>query len=80
LRRSFKSLTEWIGAIKSFFLTLESDETLKESESFEEKISKVHFGLLDLIKLQYGKPSPIAVLDRSFIKTDFATLKSRFGE
>jgi hypothetical protein len=74
------SLTRTLGAIKSFFLTLESDETLKESESFEEKITKVHFGIMEQIKRQYGKPSPIAVLDRSFIKTDFATLKSRFGE
>jgi hypothetical protein len=74
------SLTKALQAIKSFFITLDGDENSEEYKAFEEKINKVHFGVLELIKLQYGKASPIQVLDRSFIKTDFSTLREKYGE
>jgi hypothetical protein len=74
------SLIKSLQAVKSFFLSLEGDEKSEEYSSFEDKVNKVHFGVVDLIKLQYGKRSPIEVLNRSFIKTDFSTLKERFGE
>ncbi len=74
------SLTKALQAVKSFFITLDGDEKSEEYEAFEDKINKVHFGVMEQIKLQYGKPSPIQVLDRSFIKTDFSTLRERFGD
>lgn len=74
------SLTKALQAIKSFFITLDGDEKSDEYQAFEEKVNKVHFGVADLIKLQYGKPSPIQVLDRSFIKTDFSTLREKYGD
>lgn len=74
------SLTKALQAVKSFFLSLDGDEASKEYNAFEDKINKVHFGVMELIKKQYGKPSPIEVLNRGFIKTDFSTLKERFGE
>lgn len=74
------ALIKSLQAIKSFFLTLNGHEGSAEYSTFEDKVNQVHSGILELIKLQYGKPSPIQVLNRGFIKTDFATLKERFGE
>ena len=74
------SLTKTLSAIRSFFLTLNGDEKSKEYEAFEEKFSKAYLGVMELIKKQYGKTSPIQVLNRGFIKTDFSTLKEKFGE
>lgn len=74
------SLTKALQAIKSYFLALEGDQESDEYIAFEKKVNKVHFGVLKNIKLEYEKPSPVAVLDRSFIKTDFSTLRERFGE
>ena len=74
------SLTKSLQAVKSFFITLDGDEHSVEYEAFEEKVNKVHFGVIELIKLQYGKPSPIEVLDRGFIKTDFSTLREKYGD
>ena len=81
LNRCLKSGVHFtLQAIKSFFLTLDGHEDSAEYSTFEDKVNQVHFGIAELIKLQYGKPSPIQVLNRSFIKTDFASLKERFGE
>ncbi len=74
------ALIKSLQAIKSFFLTLDGHESSAEYSTFEDKLNQVHFGIAELIKLQYGKSSPIQVLNRGFIKTDFATLKERFGE
>lgn len=74
------ALIKSLQAIKSFFLTLDGHEGSAEYSTFEDKVNQVHFGIAELIKLQYGKSSPIQVLNRGFIKTDFATLKERFGE
>lgn len=74
------SLTKSLQAVRSFFMTLDGDEKSEEYEAFEDKFNKVYFGVMELIKLQYGKSSPIQVLDRSFIKTDFSTLRERFGD
>lgn len=74
------SLTKVLSAIRSFFLTLDADEDTNEFVAFEDKFSKAYLGVAELIKLQYGKPSPIKVLNRGFIKTDFSTLKERFGD
>lgn len=74
------SLTKTLSAIRSFFLTLDADENTVEFIAFEEKFSKAYLGVSELIKLQYGKISAIRVLNRGFIKTDFSTLKERFGE
>lgn len=74
------SLTKALQAIKSYFLSLEGDKESNEYTAFEKRANKVHFGVLKYIKLEYEKPSPITVLDRSFIKTDFSTLRDRFGE
>ena len=74
------ALIKSLQAIKSFFLTLDGHEGSVEYSTFEDKVNQVHFGVAELIKLQYGKPSPIEVLNRGFIKTDFATLKERFDE
>lgn len=74
------SLTKALQAIKSFFISLDGDDASKEYNAFEDKINKVHFGIMGLIKKHYGKPSPIQVLNRGFIKTDFSTLKERCGE
>jgi hypothetical protein len=74
------SLTKTLSAIRAFFLTLDGDEKTEEYDAFEEKFSKAYLGVMELIKKQYGKSSPIQVLNRGFIKTDFSTLKTRFGE
>jgi hypothetical protein len=73
-------LTKALQAIKSYFITLNGDEESSEYIAFEKKINTVHFGIIKNIKLEYGKSSPVRVLDRDFIKTDFSTLKERFGE
>lgn len=74
------SLSKSLMAIRSFFLSLDGNEQSDEYRSFEEKFSKAYVGVMDLIKKQEGKRSPIRVLNRSFIKTDFSTLKEKFGE
>lgn len=74
------SLTRALGAIRSFFLSSGGDEQSDEYDAFEEKFGKAYLGVMELIKKQYGKPSPIKVLNRRFIKTDFSTLKEKFGE
>ncbi len=74
------ALIKSLQAIKSFFLTLDGHASSAEYSTFEDKVNQVHFGVAALIKLQYGKSSPIEVLNRGFIKTDFASLKERFGE
>ncbi len=73
------SLTKTLQAAKSFFLTVAGDEASAEYQAFEDKVNEVHFGIMDQIKHQYGKESPIQVLDRGFLKTDFATLKAKYG-
>lgn len=74
------SLIKSLQAVKSFFLTMDGDENSEEYKAFEDKVNRVHFGVIDFIKLQYGKTSPIKVLDRSFIKTDFSTLREKYGD
>ena len=69
------SIAKILEATKSFFLALDADESSPEYSAFEDKINEAHFGVLRLMKPHQGKPSPIAVLDRSFIKTDFETLR-----
>ena len=46
-----------------------------EYVAFEDKANFVHSEIRRLIEMEYGKPSPISVLDKSFIKTDFETLR-----
>jgi hypothetical protein len=74
------SVTKALQAIKSFFITLDGDPASPEYDAFETKVNKAHFGVIELIAKQYGKAQPIAVLDRSFIKTDFATLIEKYGK
>lgn len=74
------SVSKCLEASKSFFLSLEADESSEEYVAFEERASEVHFGVLRLMKPYQGRPSPINVLDRSFIKTDFSTFKRFEGE
>lgn len=69
------SVSQVFGAARSFFLALDGDESSEEYVAFEEKVNFIHSEVRRLIKREYGKPSPISVLDRSFIKTDFATLR-----
>lgn len=73
------SVAKVLEASKSFFLSLDADESSIEYSRFEDKANEAHFGVLKLMKLHQGKPSPIRVLDHSFIKTDFETLR-RFDE
>lgn len=69
------SIAKTLQAIKAFFLALECDEDSKEYEVFEDKVNKVHFGVLEMMKKHQGKDAPITVLNTSFIKTDFSTLR-----
>jgi hypothetical protein len=69
------AVSQVFTAVRSFFLALDGDETTPEYSSFEDKINVVHAGVRRLMQKEYGKPSPISVLDKSFIKTDFATLR-----
>lgn len=69
------SVAKLLEACKSFFLALDADESSAEYLAFEDRANIAHFGVLKLMKRHQGKPSPVAVLDRSFIKTDFATLR-----
>lgn len=69
------SVAKLLEASKSFFLALEADENSIEYSRFEDKVNEAHFGVLRLMKTYQGKPAPVMVLDRSFIKTDFASLK-----
>lgn len=46
-------------AIQSYAIALECDETSKEYIAFEEKINKVYFGAIDLMKKYKDSPSPI---------------------
>jgi hypothetical protein len=74
------SVAKLLEACKSFFLALDSDESSAEYSAFEDRANIAHFGVLKLMKRHQGKPSPIAVLDRSFIKTDFETLRKYDNE
>lgn len=67
------SVGKVLEAIKSFSIYLECDETTMEYMAFEEKVNKAHFGVIELMKKD--NPSPIRVLDESFIKTDFSTFE-----
>jgi hypothetical protein len=69
------SLSQTFIAARSFFLALSSDVSSAEYQAFESKANFVHTEIRRLIKREYGKPSPISVLNRSFIKTDFETLR-----
>lgn len=69
------SISQVFIATQSFFLALEGDESTPEYSAFEEKVNFVHAGVRRLMKKECGKPSPISVLDRNFIKTDFESLR-----
>ena len=69
------SVSQAFIAARSFFLALDGDESSPEYVAFEDKANFVNSEIRRLIKKEYGKPSPISVLDRSFIKTDFETLR-----
>ena len=69
------SVSQTFMAVRSFFLALDGDESTPEYSAFEDKANFVHVGVIRLMKKEYGKSSPISVLDRSFIKTDFETLR-----
>ncbi|SFH20059.1 hypothetical protein SAMN05216299_102185 [Nitrosospira sp. Nsp14] len=69
------SVGKVLEAIKSFSIYLECDEATKEYIAFEEKMNKAHFGIIELMKKIKDNPSPIRVLDESFIKTDFSTFE-----
>ena len=69
------SVAKMLEACKSFFLALDADEGCAEYSAFEDRANIAHFGVLKLMKPHQGKPSPVTVLDRSFIKTDFESLK-----
>jgi hypothetical protein len=69
------SVSQVFIAARSFFLALDGDETSSEYVAFEDKANFVHSEIRRLMKKEYGKPPPISVLDTSFIKTDFATLR-----
>lgn len=68
------SVSQAFIAARSFFLALDGEESSPEYIAFEDKANFVHSEIRRLIKREYGKPSPISVLDKSFIKTDFETL------
>lgn len=68
------AVAKLLEADKSFFLALEADESSAEYSAFEDRVNTAHFGVLQLMRPHQGKPSPVSVLDRSFIKTDFETL------
>lgn len=72
------AVSKALEAVKSYFLSLECDEQDEGYSIFEDKINIVHFGVLEQMKEFAGKPSPINVLDRRFIKTDFSTLVEKF--
>lgn len=71
------SVAKVLEASKSFFLALDADGSSAEHKGFEMKANEAHFGVLRLMKAQalQGKAPPVTVLDRSFIKTDFETLR-----
>lgn len=69
------SVSQTFMAVRSFFLALDGDESTPEYSAFEDKANFVHAGIIRLMKKEYGKSSSISVLDRSFIKTDFETLR-----
>lgn len=58
-----------------FFLALDGKESSPEYIAFEGKANFVYSEIRRLMQKEHGKPSPISVLDRSFIKTDFETLR-----
>lgn len=68
------SVSQAFIATRSFFLALDGDESSAEYIAYENKANFVHSEVRRLMKKEYGKSSPISVLDRSFIKTDFKTL------
>lgn len=69
------SVSKVLGAAKAFFLELQSDECSVEYQAFEDKANEVHFGVIDIMKPLADKKSPVTLMDHSFIKTDFATLR-----
>lgn len=73
------SLIKTLQAVKSFFLSVNGEEENAEYQAFEDKVNEVHFGVMELIKLEYGKEGPIRILDWGWLKTDFATLKFKYG-
>ena len=73
------SVAKLLEACKSFFLALDADVSSAEYSAFEDRVNVAHFGVLKLMKRHQGKPSPVSVLDRTFIKTDFETLR-RYDE
>ena len=74
------SVSKTLEAVKSFFLSLECDEGNEGYSKFESKINFAHFGVLKQMKKFAGKQSPVKVLDRKFIKTDFSTLIEKYGK
>ena len=69
------SIAKLLEACKSFFLALDAEESSAEYSAFEDRANIAHLGVLKLMKRHQGKPSPVVVLDRTFIKTDFETLR-----
>lgn len=69
------SVSKVLEAAKAFFLELQSDECSAEYQAFEDKANTVHFGVLDMMKPLADKKPPVIIIDHSFIKTDFATLR-----
>lgn len=69
------SVSQTFIAARSFFLALDGEESSPEYVAFEDRANFVHSEIRRLMKKEYGKTSPISVLDRSFIKTDFETLR-----
>lgn len=68
------SVAKSLEAVKSFFLALECEESA-DTDRFESKVASAHFGVMDAMKKCAGKVTSVAVLNRSFIKTDFSTLE-----
>jgi hypothetical protein len=73
------SVSKALEAVKSFFLSLECDESHPGYDDVEAKINISHFGVLKQMKKYEGRPSPVSVLDRRFVKTDFSTLVDKYG-
>lgn len=72
------SVSKTLEAVKSYFLSLECEEDSEGYNEFEDKVNKVHFGVIAQMKKYADKDSPINVLDRRFIKTDFSTLTEKY--
>lgn len=72
------SVSKTLEAVKSYFLSLECEEGSEGYKEFEEKVNKVHFGVIEQMKKYADKESPVNVIDRRFIKTDFSTLIEKY--